>query len=200
MTYDRDDSAPGGGPTGATTAGNGAYAGFEGVVGRTFASSEPGGRSGRAPDGAPNVVVVLADDLGFADLGCYGSEIPTPNLDAIAAGGVRYSELPRRAPVLADAGRALTGRNSHAAGVGLVAQRRSGLPRLSGELPPNQPSLAEVFREQRLQHDDGRQVAPLQGQRPQRGRRPQFVAAASAASTSTTDSWRRSRTSTTRTG
>ena len=70
------------------------YPGFEGRVGRTFAGSE-GAWPARPtpPAGAPNVVVMLADDLGFADLGCYGSEIDTPNLDALAARGVRYTNF-----------------------------------------------------------------------------------------------------------
>src|SRR2546430_1322235 len=49
--------------------------------------------SGRAADRRPNVVVILADDLGFSDLGCYGGEILTPNLDALAAGGLRFTQF-----------------------------------------------------------------------------------------------------------
>ena len=41
----------------------------------------------------PNIVIILVDDMGFSDLGCYGSEIPTPNLDALAAGGVRFTQF-----------------------------------------------------------------------------------------------------------
>ena len=69
------------------------YAGFEGRIGRTFAASEPWWPAQpTAPQGAPNVLIVLADDLGFADLGCYGSEIATPHLDRLADEGVRYTE------------------------------------------------------------------------------------------------------------
>ena len=49
--------------------------------------------SGRAADRRPNVVVILADDLGFSDLGCYGGEIRTPNLDGLAAGGLRFTQF-----------------------------------------------------------------------------------------------------------
>src|SRR5690349_15836257 len=70
------------------------YGGFQGRIGKTFAASEPWWPPRpTAPPGAPYVVVVLADDLGFSDLGCYGSEIATPNLDAIAAGGLRYADF-----------------------------------------------------------------------------------------------------------
>lgn len=128
-------------------AANGAYDGFGGTVGRTFGSSTPWWPPRPTPpEGAPNVIVVLADDVGFSDLGCYGSEIATPNLDAIAASGVRYANfhvMPLCSPTRAAL---LTGRNSHAAGVGLVANADPGFPGYAGELPPNQPSLAETFR------------------------------------------------------
>ncbi|MDE0668827.1 MAG: sulfatase-like hydrolase/transferase, partial [bacterium] len=67
-------------------------AGFGGRIGRTHRDSEPW-YPPPPPTGGPNVVVVLFDDLGFADLGCYGSEIRTPNLDALAAGGHRYNNF-----------------------------------------------------------------------------------------------------------
>jgi arylsulfatase len=89
---------------------------------------------------------MLIDDLGFSDLGCYGSEIATPNVDAIAAEGVRYSNfhvMPLCSPTRAAL---MTGRNAHAAGVGLVSNADPGFPGYAGELPANQPSLAEMFR------------------------------------------------------
>ena len=46
-----------------------------------------------AADAPPNFVVILADDLGYSDIGCYGSEIQTPHLDALAAGGLRYTDF-----------------------------------------------------------------------------------------------------------
>ena len=46
-----------------------------------------------AADERPNVIVILVDDMGFSDIGCYGSEIPTPNIDKLAAGGVRFTQF-----------------------------------------------------------------------------------------------------------
>ena len=72
----------------------GPYAGFEGTVGKIFSTSEPHWPPPpTAPAGAPNVIVMMADDLGYSDLGCYGSEIDTPELDRLAAEGLRYTGL-----------------------------------------------------------------------------------------------------------
>jgi arylsulfatase len=89
---------------------------------------------------------MVADDLGFSDLGCYGSEIATPHLDAIAAAGVRYANYhtfplcsPSRAALL-------TGRNPHTVGVGFTSMIDPGFPGYASELPANQPTLAEVLQ------------------------------------------------------
>ncbi len=72
------------------------------VLGISLAKSEEG-------LDRPNIVVVLVDDMGFSDLGCYGSEIPTPHLDALAANGIRFTQFyntgrccPTRASLLTD--------------------------------------------------------------------------------------------------
>ena len=59
--------------------------------------------------GKPNIVFILADDLGYSDLGCYGSEIATPNLDALAAGGVRFTQFYNTARCWSSRGAVMTG-------------------------------------------------------------------------------------------
>jgi arylsulfatase len=126
-----------------------AYAGFRGRVGRTFAGSE-GWWPPRpeAPVGAPNVVIILADDLGFADLGCYGSELATPVLDGVAAGGLRYTNF--HATPMCSPSRAslLTGVDHHLAGFGTVAHSDAGFPGYAMELPAGTKTLPELLREQ----------------------------------------------------
>ena len=125
------------------------YAGFGGRVGRTVAGSESWWpERPTPPDGAPNVVVMLADDLGFSDLGCYGSEIATPNLDRMAEEGVRYTNFhvtPMCSPTRASL---LTGLNSHAAGVGHVAHSDSGFPGYAMELADDAATVAEILGDQ----------------------------------------------------
>lgn len=131
------------------TPGRGTYPGFEGTVGRTFAGSE-GWWPPRPepPGGAPNIVVMMADDLGYADLGCYGSEIETPNLDRLAAGGVRYTNF-HVAPMCSPTRAALlTGQESHRAGVGSVAHSDAGFPGYAMELGTNVVTIAELLRDQ----------------------------------------------------
>src|SRR5438132_4752463 len=66
----------------------------------------------------PNIVLILADDLGFSDLGCYGSEIATPNLDQLAAGGLRFTQCYNCARCCPTRAALLTGLYPHQAGVG----------------------------------------------------------------------------------
>jgi arylsulfatase A-like enzyme len=133
---------------GEQPSGGPAYAGFEGTVGRTFAGSTGWWPERKVPPaGAPNVVVMLADDLGFADLGCFGSEIATPNLDAMAAGGLRYTNFhstPMCSPTRASL---LTGVNHHLAGFGTVAHVDAGFPGYAMELPADTATLPEILRD-----------------------------------------------------
>jgi arylsulfatase A-like enzyme len=66
----------------------------------------------------PNFVVILADDLGFSDLGCYGSEIHTPNIDALAASGLRYTQMYNSARCCPSRASLLTGLHPHQVGIG----------------------------------------------------------------------------------
>jgi len=80
-------------------------------------------------DDRPNIVVILMDDMGFADIGCYGSEIPTPNLDALATGGLRFTQFDNTGRCCPTRAALLTGLYSHQAGIGdmkLVRQNAKG--------------------------------------------------------------------------
>lgn len=124
-----------------------AYRGFQGRIGRTMAGSQPWWPPREsAPQGAPNIVVVLVDDMGYSDLGCFGSEIATPHVDRMAAEGLRYTNFhvtPMCSPTRAAL---LTGRNSHAAGIGYVAHADPGFPGHAMELADDVTTLAEVLR------------------------------------------------------
>ncbi len=93
----------------------------------------------------PNIVLILADDLGYSDLGCFGSEIPTPNLDRMAANGIRMSQFyttPRWCPTRAAL---LTGLYPHQAGIGEMMQDR-GVPGYRGEISHDCITMAEALR------------------------------------------------------
>ncbi|NDB76498.1 MAG: arylsulfatase, partial [Verrucomicrobia bacterium] len=73
----------------------------------------------------PNILIILADDLGWSDLGCYGGEIRTPNLDALAAGGLRFTQFYNCTRCCPSRASLLTGLYPHQAGVGLMASDRA---------------------------------------------------------------------------
>jgi len=122
---------------------------FGGRIGRDWRDSEPWWPpERRPPDGAPNVVLVVLDDVGFAQLGCYGSDIETPHIDTLAAGGVRLANFHTTALCSPTRACLLTGRNHHRNGMGRVADLAIGFPGYWGTPPRENGFLSEVLRAQ----------------------------------------------------
>lgn len=121
--------------------------GFAGVIGATHAESTPWWPTPPHPgESAPNVVVILLDDLGFSHFGCFGSDLATPHIDALAAGGLRYSNFhvtplcsPTRAALL-------TGRNHHTVGMRAIANFTTGYPHMRGRISASTATMGEVLR------------------------------------------------------
>jgi arylsulfatase A-like enzyme len=121
--------------------------GFRGTIGKTIASSKPWWPPARKPPaGAPNILVVLFDDVGFSDFGCYGSPIKTPTIDTLAAEGLRYSGFHTTAMCSTTRAALLTGRNHHSVGVGCLANFDSGYPGYRGKIAREAGTLAEMLK------------------------------------------------------
>ena len=95
--------------------------------------------------GAPNVVVVVLDDLGFAQLGCYGSNLETPNLDRLAQRGLRFTNFHTTAVCSPTRAALLTGRNHHRVAMGMLPDMPVNYPGYTGEIPDSAGTLAEVL-------------------------------------------------------
>lgn len=94
----------------------------------------------------PNVLVILVDDMGFSDIGCYGSEIPTPNIDALAAGGVRFTQFYNTARCSTTRASLLTGLYPHQAGMGFLdGMRKPESEGTHGRLADRCVTMAEVL-------------------------------------------------------
>lgn len=125
------------------------YEKFEGLIGKTTASAEPAWPSDPTPpDNAPNIIVIVADDLGFSDIAPYGSEIPTPNLQRVADRGItmtNYHTAPMCSPARASL---LTGVNPHRAGFGFVSNVDPGFPGMRIEFGDEITTLPRILRDQ----------------------------------------------------
>ena len=97
------------------------------------------------PPGSPNVLIVLFDDVGFADFGCYGSEVATPTIDRLAGGGLRLSGFHTTAMCSTTRAALFTGRNHHSVGMGCLANFDSGYPGYRGRVAPDAPMISEVL-------------------------------------------------------
>ncbi len=119
---------------------------FKGSIGRTRAESTPWWPQPEAAKKRPNIVIVYMDDMGYSDPGCYGSEIDTPHIDALAARGQLFSHYTTH-PICSPARAALlTGMNAHAVGTGWLSNNNAGYPGYSGEIPLDAPTLAETLQ------------------------------------------------------
>jgi arylsulfatase len=100
----------------------------------------------KPPAGAPNIVVILFDDVGLSDFGCYGSPIATPAIDAIAARGLRYSGFHTTAMCSTTRAALMTGRNHHSVGMGCLANFDSGYPGYRGKITREAGTVPEMLR------------------------------------------------------
>jgi arylsulfatase A-like enzyme len=119
---------------------------FPGEIGRTTDESSPAWPEPvRALPGAPNVLMIVLDDTGFGQLGCYGSPIATPNLDALAAGGLLYNNMHTTALCSPSRSCIVTGRNHHANGMAAITELATGYPGYNGRSPFENGFVSEML-------------------------------------------------------
>jgi len=102
--------------------------------------------SGKRPADKPNIILIMVDDMGYSDIGCYGGEISTPNLDGLAAGGLRFTQFYNTARCCPTRASLMTGLYPHQAGVGHMMSDR-GLDGYRGDLNNRCVTIAEVLKQ-----------------------------------------------------
>lgn len=124
------------------------YEQFRGTVSELVSESSPAWKAPvRAPQGSPNVILMLIDDMGFSDIAPFGGEIDTPTLDALSDTGYRFTNY-RTAPMCSPARASLlTGLNPHRAGFSVVAHADPGFPGATLQIDDDVPTIAESFQE-----------------------------------------------------
>ena len=119
---------------------------FPGVIGRTTDESSPAWpRPLRAKEGSTNVLFIVLDDTGFGQLGCYGSPIAMPNFDALAAGGLLYTDMHTTALCSPSRSCIITGRNHHANATAGINEIATGYPGYNGSIPFENGFLSEML-------------------------------------------------------
>ncbi len=121
---------------------------FKGKIGRTVEASVPDWpQPVTAPQGAPNVLIWLIDDAGFAQIGSFGGLIETPTIDRLAETGLRYNNFHTTALCSASRAALMTGRNHHSVGMGSHALLAMGYPGYNGLIPKSAASVAKVLQQ-----------------------------------------------------
>ncbi|MGV8966311.1 MAG: arylsulfatase [Cellulomonas sp.] len=121
---------------------------FSGVIGGTTDESSPAWPAPvRAKPGAPNVLMVVLDDTGFGQLGCYGGPIATPNFDSLAASGLRLTNMHTTALCSPSRSCIVTGRNHHSNGMAAITELATGFPGYNGVMPFENGLLSETLLE-----------------------------------------------------
>ena len=123
---------------------------FKGTINVDIRDSEPDWspfEPPKAPDGAPNVVYIVLDDVGFSAMSCYGGPIETPNIDRIVDQGVRYTQFHTTALCSPTRSCLLTGRNHTRNSMACITEAAIGFPNASGTIPPENGMLSEILGE-----------------------------------------------------
>lgn len=121
---------------------------FTGRIGQSITETKISFEEKKSPSkGKPNVIYILLDDMGFAQLGCYGSTIHTPNIDRLAKEGLRYNNFHTTAVCSATRASLLTGANHHSVGINTTTEGRTGLRNAQGGIDPQFATIAEILKE-----------------------------------------------------
>ena len=120
---------------------------FKGVIGRTTADSKSDfPQPVKAPEGAPNILVILTDDVGFGASSAFGGPVPTPTLDALAANGVKYNAFSTTALCSPTRAALITGRDQHTVHTGIIMERSLGYPGYDFLMPKSAGTIGEILR------------------------------------------------------
>ncbi|MEY2610175.1 MAG: hypothetical protein RLZZ128_824, partial [Actinomycetota bacterium] len=120
---------------------------FAGTTGRLVPESTGAPvRQVKPPSGAPNILVIILDDVGFGSFGTFGGPVPTPGLDRVARAGLRYNRFHTTALCSPTRAALLTGRNHHAVHMGGIPEMANGFPGYDTIIPPEAATVAQVLR------------------------------------------------------
>src|SRR5262245_6496933 len=122
---------------------------FKGQVGRTYQDSDPATfpQIVRPPKGAPNIVLILLDDVGFGQFSIFGGGVASPNMEKLAAQGLRYNRFHTTALCSPTRAALLTGRDHHVAGTGAITAKATRYDGYTGIIPKSAGTVAEILRQ-----------------------------------------------------
>ncbi|MEM1368121.1 MAG: arylsulfatase [Cyanobacteria bacterium P01_H01_bin.15] len=125
---------------------------FTGKVGLTYKTSEPVKTQLQLPEtfgieNAPNILLVLIDDVGFGQFSSFGGSIPTPTMERVVKSGLQYTQFHTTALCSPTRAALLTGRNHHSVGNGVITEAGTGFPGYSGVIPENAATFAEILQD-----------------------------------------------------
>jgi arylsulfatase len=121
---------------------------FKGRIGETYKDSTPSyPQPVKPPRGAPNVLLILLDDVGFGMCSTFGGPVPTPHMDGLAANGLKYTRFHTTALCSPTRAALLAGRNHHTCGTGVIIEMGTGYPGYTGIIPKSTALVSEILRD-----------------------------------------------------
>src|SRR3954467_13263962 len=122
---------------------------FPGKIGRTYLDSDPAKfpQPVKAPKGAPNILLILIDDAGFGQFSAFGGGVPSPNVEKLAAEGLKYTRFHTTALCSPTRAALLSGRDHHVAGTGVITELATGYDGYTGIIPKSAGTVAEILKQ-----------------------------------------------------